>query len=152
TGAGLPANQPNILVTCGGHTGTTQFTGCTPAMPINATAPVTLTPGYMSSVNTGTIGGFIKIERQDTTGVWSDVTMEILNYGIANKNIDGFPCGDPTQNAILRLQRLRDNGDPGACNYTASLSSYDYWPNVMFDTREGNVRDVNPGNTNLTLT
>ena len=81
------------------------------------------------------IGGFIKIEIQRNPPAvgWQDVTMEILNHGIAGRNItsrnaantantavwNGAP-GDngaapvatcplePMPNSILRLQRVRD--------------------------------------------
>ncbi len=131
-------------VTCGGHTGTTQFTGCTgtPA----TTSPSVVTSGYLSSVNTGTIGGYLKIEKQDVNGVWTDVTMEILNYGIGAPNIGGTACADPTPRAILRMQRLRDNGNAASCTYAGSQSSYDWWPNVLFDTREALLRDTAAAN------
>ena len=65
----------------------------------------------LSNAGTGPLGGFIKIERQTRDGAWHDVTMEILNYGIgAPKQAGGALCSDPTPNAIIRLQRLRDNG------------------------------------------
>ena len=69
------------------------------------------------------IGGFIKIEKSDANGVFTDVTQEILNYGIGAVNQAGqICCADPTPNAIIRLQRLRDNGggtpttNGGGCN------------------------------------
>jgi hypothetical protein len=138
----------STLVTCTGASAI-QFSGCTgvPATSNNAT----ITTSYLSTQNTGTIGGFIKIEKQDTLGVWTDVTMEILNYGIGGPNLAGFSCGDPTPNAIVRLQRLRDNGGPGTCPNANTTNAYDYWPNALFDTREGLLRDTVPGNTNVTL-
>ena len=62
--------------------------------------------------------GFIKVERQNAAGVWLDVTLEILNLGIASRQwpdpADGLPnCAEPWPNAILRIQRLRDR-TPGA--------------------------------------
>ena len=55
-------------------------------------------------------------------------------------------CADPTPNAIIRLQRLRDNGNAagGACTYAASQISSDYWPNALFDVREALQRDNAP--------
>jgi hypothetical protein len=78
--------------------------------------------------------------------------MELLNWGIAGPNLSGKSCGDPTPNAIIRLQRLRDNAETGggACAYPTTgpsghpLSS-EYWPNVLFDAREALQRDVSPG-------
>lgn len=73
-------------------------------------------------------------------------------------------CPDVHPNAIIRLERVRDNPS----NYTAALttatvsgacgvinnatpaqqvfppSSTDYWPNTLFDTREGTQRDTTP--------
>ena len=70
--------------------------------------------------------------------------MEILNLGIADRNQEGDLCGDPNPNAVIRLQRLRDNGGSGTggCDYFQSLNPYDYWPNQLYDTREGNFREV----------
>jgi hypothetical protein len=90
---------------------------------------------HKSDVGQPTIGGFIKIEIQRNPPAvgWQDVTMEILNHGIAGRNItsrnaantagtavwNGAP-GDngavpvstcplePMPNSILRLQRVRD--------------------------------------------
>jgi hypothetical protein len=75
--------------------------------------------------------------------------MEILNYGIAGPNLAGQICADPTPNAILRIERLRDNqingANGGGCNYAGSTVATDYWPNALFDTREALVRDPDPG-------
>ena len=132
----------NQLVTCTDNT-TTTFAGCNnvPA----AVAGDTITTSALSALDTGVIGGYIKIEMQDTTAVWRDVTMEILNWGISGPNLTGAPCGDPTSNAIVRLQRLRDNGNAAACTYAGSVNAADHWPNVLFDQREGLQRDINPG-------
>jgi hypothetical protein len=97
-----------------------------------------------SAQNKGLIGGYIKVEKQTAPGVWSDVTMEILNLGIGAPNQEGAACGDPTPNAVLRIQRLRDNGNIGGggpiCTYAQSLNPHDWWPNALYDTREGNYR------------
>ena len=144
-------NGTNVLVTCTGYTTTPTFTGCswsTTQLQNNAV----ITTAAAADAGTGTIGGFIKIERQGTNGTWTDVTMEILNYGISGPNLSGRACGDPTPNAILRIQRLRDNSDPaaGTCTYAGSTKAEDHWPNVLFDTREALQRDINPG-TDLRL-
>jgi hypothetical protein len=99
------------------------------------------------AAGTGLVGGFLKVERQDAQGAWADVTMEWLNLGIGAANQEGTACPDPTPNAILRIQRLRDNGNPVAgggaiCTYGSSQNAYDWWPNALFDAREGNRRDV----------
>ncbi len=137
-----------------------------------------------SPLGTPLIGGWIKIEmqRRDLPGTWVDVTDEILGLGIAGKNLaSNAPgtalaarwhnttaasnCVDPSPNAIIRLQRVRDVplGTTTAnttamqnqgCGYTAPSVSppgnsitavtqqgTDYWPNALYDAREGNVRD-----------
>ena len=100
--------------------------------------------GYRFPADTTSLGGFIKIELQTTTGNWQDVTLEILNLGIAGRNLNGG-CVEPNPNAILRVERLRDDGilmQPGGTGCgDGSTSAFDYWPNVLYDTREGNLRD-----------
>jgi hypothetical protein len=149
-------NNTNVLVTCAGFQHTNQLIGCgNGGVDAALQAGATITTAARANAGTGVIGGFIKIERQDQNKVWTDVTMEMLNYGIADRNLSasGRACGDPTPNAIVRLQRLRDNDEPGAgtCSYVGSLVSSDYWPNVIFDPREGLYRDVGPGSTDLYL-
>ena len=72
-------------------------------------------------------------------------------------------CADPSANAVIRLARLRDNPTSvyvpskvggcgtaiafGGANYKAS----DYWPNVLYDTREAVSRDVAPPNPSVAL-
>ncbi len=75
--------------------------------------------------------------------------MEILNYGIGGPNLAGGICADPTPNAILRIQRLRDNS--GTCNYAGSTDAWNHWPNTLFDMRGGLQRDVVPAHTNVLL-
>ena len=100
--------------------------------------------GYRFPADTTSLGGFIKIEIQTTTGNWQDVTLEILNLGIAGRNLNAG-CVEPNPNAILRVERLRYDGiliQPGGTGCgNGSTSAFDYWPNVLYDTREGNLRD-----------
>src|SRR5262245_10808398 len=138
----------NNLITCTGNT-TTTFTGCN-NVPSVAVGDA-ITTSALSAVDTGVIGGYIKVELQDTSSNWRDVTMEILNWGISGPNLKGAPCGDPTPNAIVRLQRLRDNGNAPTCTYGGSVNAADHWPNALFDAREALQRDSNPGTTNLIL-
>jgi hypothetical protein len=67
-------------------------------------------------------------------------------------------CADVHPNAIIRLERVRDNPSnwaTNACGVTVSAGKVtaappyptDYWPNALFDTREGTLRDVNPTGT-----
>jgi hypothetical protein len=134
------------------------------------------------------ITGFIKFEIQigynPPCGKWQDVTQEILKLGIAGRNLNPgllitpttqFPnepplpgaqigpsaCPDPNPDAVIRLERVRDNPSNAAANGVCGVnlasvapvptSSNDYWPNVLFDTREGLVRDVAPLNGAVTL-
>ncbi len=54
-------------------------------------------------------------------------------------------AGEPSPNSIIRIARLRDNPSSlyaapnNSC--TATQSGYDYWPMVLYDTREGISRD-----------
>ena len=101
--------------------------------------------GYRMPANTPLLGGFLKIEIQTAPGVWQDVTIEIMNLGIAGRSISGACVGSaPSPNAVIRIQRLRDDGNPTVnppCG-DGSGDPTDYWPNVLYDTREGINRDV----------
>src|SRR5215471_9819762 len=86
---------------------------------------------YKSSAGTSLIGGYIKIEKFDTTqpatAPWVDVTAEILGYGIAGRNLssgtnntvftgsngqnstaNGCLGVEPQPNAIIRIERVKD--------------------------------------------
>jgi hypothetical protein len=60
--------------------------------------------------------------------------------------IGANPCAAPHPNAVIRLERVRDNpstwtsGNKCGAVSTASPAS-DFWPNVLFDTREGELRE-----------
>lgn len=153
-------NDPNaavantaVPVTCEGYDDNTstksgnsfrRFVNCkglTAAPALN----IGITSSSLQARDTGTIGGYIKIEKQDNAGTWTDVTMEILNLGIGAPNQGGTLCADPTPNAVLRIQRLRDNGGDTTCTYGQSQNSYDWWPQGLFDAREGSFRDSGTG-------
>jgi hypothetical protein len=204
----------------------------------------TATDGYMQPNGYPIIKGFIKIEEQiaygTPCGTWKDVTVELLSYGYAGRNINPVPqsldgatlnpqwtgttvtmeagqapaltnvpmnagspvalsyqngpklaagnftaistlaapigtCLDPHPLAVFRLERVRDNPstvsvqtgtlkatapnqrlpfrstvaqvcgvDPTTGNVVAGLEqfSYNFWPNTIFDTREGELRDT----------
>ena len=139
-----------------------QFTSCAwwGTAAATGTAPAaghTITTQATAAADKGLIGGYIKIEKQNAAGVWSDVTMEILNLGIGAPNQEGIICQDPTPDAVLRIQRLRDNGGtpntgvpatPCPAGYANTTNPYDYWPNALYDAREGNYR---PGVATTTL-
>jgi hypothetical protein len=143
---GFWANEK--LITCTGYNAAaTNLTGCTTVAPVAVVGDV-LSTSQLAPQQTSLIGGFLKIEKQDAGGTWTDVTMEMLNLGFAAPNQSGAQCADPTPNAVIRLQRLRDNGlVAGACavaatNYSGTLAGIDYWPNNLYDAREGQFRTV----------
>ena len=112
------------------------------AKPPFAVSPGPPTLGVRTPVGTALMGGFLKIEMQDKNAVWHDVTLEMLNLGVAGRQLPdpatGAPnCVEPNTNAILRIERLRDNN---AC-LNGSVVSTDYVPDVLYDTREGIWRD-----------
>jgi hypothetical protein len=176
TGGNAAYNNYPTLVTCTGvDTPNNRFTGCagslqgltaTPkAYYLPKTATNTPIQSYaMSAANTGLVGGYIKIEIQKADTTWQDVTAEILNWGISAPAEPVTPgvaaCAGVNPNSIIHLQRARyvvptTNGAGG--NYTTdcmaagSMDSYDYWPLVVFDTREGLLRDTDPGDGRPTL-
>jgi hypothetical protein len=60
-------------------------------------------------------------------------------------------CAEPHPNAVIRLERIRDNPSNylalGGCGIGAGVVPTlptDYWPNVLFDTREGWSRLTTP--------
>ena len=110
-------------------------------------------------------------------GTFHDVTAEVLGLGIAGRNLNpaaygtlpptlpALPgvqlgpsaCGDANPNAIIRFERVRDNpsGTYNNCGFDVggnpSTQGTDYWPNVLFDTRQGTLRDNCPfGNCGTT--
>jgi hypothetical protein len=69
-------------------------------------------------------------------------------------------CPDANPNAVIRLQHIRDNpsnaavAGVGICGVDTTKNpavpttlSTDYWPNVLFDTREGTLRDACPNSS-----
>jgi len=139
-------------VTCTAYSAT-QLLGCTVAAGGTLSNNDPVYNGATNALNTSLLGGFIKIERQSAAGVWTDVTLELLDLGFADQNQHGDLCADPTPNAVIRLQRLRDNGyQGGTCaaatgNYSTSLLPSDFWPNNLFDAREGSSRQLLPAGT-----
>jgi len=139
------------FTTVGGN----QLQNCNVTAALNA--GVISTPAnlnyYLSQANTSTIGGVIKIERQDNNQIWTDVTQEIMQWGMTahqqSTNCVGAP--DPSPNAIIRLQRVKDVPNPNGGNFCsgagaagATLGGSDFWPLSIYDLRESSVRDVAP--------
>jgi type II secretory pathway pseudopilin PulG len=130
-------------VTCTGYDTTLnpqRFTGCA-GLSADPSSGDVISTHALSDAGQPLIGGHIKIEKQDAAGNWSDVTAELLGLGIGAANQEGALCADPTPDAVLRIQRLRDNGG-WTCSYAGSTSSHDWWPNALYDAREGNYREV----------
>lgn len=158
----LLADTPGDIAALPGVTGTAPvpLAGIVPGgganIPQWATSNGIPGQGYWSTVGTPTIGGFIKIEMQNGAGVWSDVTQQILDLGTTGRNISngtlntpGNVCPEPNPNAVIRLQRVRDVPTEFApCGFNGAVASAlptNYIPNVLFDTRQGTLRDVVPG-------
>jgi hypothetical protein len=116
--------------------------------------------GYRVPPGTPLLDGYLKIERQDRNGAWTDVTVEILNRGFTGRNLAlnntwntaGTTCSagannDPSPNSVIRLQRVRDNASAGftTCGHSAanvwSTLPTDYLPLTLYDAREGARRD-----------
>ncbi len=143
--------------------------------PTGASAAVPRGAGALSPTPNA---GYIKIEIQtayavapNPCGTWKDVTAQVLGLGIAGRNlapgnygagnygdkllapIVGGTCPEPDPLAIVRLERIRDNPSTGPGNIcgAGSANATDYWPNALFDTREGNARDVLPANPYNTM-
>jgi hypothetical protein len=129
------------------------YTLGTPFATAGAGAP------YRSPTGTPLIGGHIKIEQRTQAGAWQDITLQILNFGIAGRNLStgaentpGTACAEPHPNAIIRIQRIKDAStgillNPCGATVVAgavvavTTQATDYWPNALYDTREGNFRD-----------
>jgi hypothetical protein len=178
--------NPNPVPIATSAAGIARVGGATGVVP--AVGYTTGSNGYWVPKWDPIIKGFIKIEIQigynPPCGKWQDVTQEILKLGIAGRNLNPglvinpltqFPnepplpgaqivpstCADPSPNAVIRLERVRDNPSNyaanGICGVNLSMipatptNSQDYWPNVLFDTREGIVRDGAPAGGNVTL-
>ncbi|HWF37914.1 MAG TPA: hypothetical protein VG322_05310, partial [Candidatus Acidoferrales bacterium] len=136
--------------------------------------------GYWIQQSQPVITGCIKIDYQSPTTVDSfvDITPYILGLGYtgpqiayakstgtyvpypqesALSNISAASCTLPASlgNEVIRLARLRDNpssvSNKALCG-TVTQNGGDYWPNVLFDTREGLLRDgQTPSNNDPTL-
>jgi len=76
-------------------------------------------------------------------------TGQTVKAGVANVGCNV----DPSPNAVIRFSRERDNpsfsvgvgGCPVPPVAAANTHGTDYWPNVLYDTREGMLRDTSTG-------
>ena len=164
-------------------------------LPVSGAASTSATPpsnGYWIKQYYPTIAGCLKIEYQDSSAGWHDVTDKILELGYTGRDINpqsaavalpayptlpaagtqiaaqgptvktgvtmvvdvaaGANCADPSPNAVIRLARVRDNPSWYStilpihhCNGwpTTATTQHgtDFWPNVLFDSREGELVD-----------
>jgi hypothetical protein len=136
--------------------------------------------GYWIQNGKPIITGCLKIEYQNLAGNWTDITPQVLALGFSGRNINPggtypgqptlpalgsnvaqgpttnpnvtakIPCIDPSPNAIIRIERIRDNPLTASaansfCGNTAAsgtTNATDYWPMALFDSREGTMRTV----------
>jgi hypothetical protein len=97
---------------------------------------------HMTTPGSPIIGGYIKVEIQVSAGAWQDVTQELLSLGVGAANFSRTGCADPSPDAVIRVQRVRDvPSTGGSCGTSATLRGDDSWPLTLYDTREGNLRD-----------
>ncbi len=152
--AGAPVNLAT-LDTAGGYT------------VDNTHPPIARSAGTTGMTAGATlINGFIKIERQDAnTGLFVDITSEILNLGIAGRSLSNggvanspadpgsaAACPERSPNAVIRFERLNDTPQGGAfgnCGQDASgnwqNNNQKYIPNVLYDAREGSTTECDTG-------
>jgi hypothetical protein len=106
----------------------------------------------------GIAGGNINPNKNFTLGTNSYYSLPALfpqagSSPSSTGQIAPTTCANISTTAIIRLERLRDNPSTGTaaapCG-TISISPFDYWPNMLFDTREGNLRDLEPPSTTVT--
>ena len=73
-------------------------------------------------------------------------TAQVLAQGPSGGGVGTVGCGDPSTTAIIRLARLRDNPSTGTLakpcgapvpGTPATYPATDFWPNVLYDSREG---------------
>ena len=102
--------------------------------------------GYRFLANDSLLNGFLKIEMQTTPGTWLDVTTEILNLGYVGRVVQQVDaCAEPQPNAVIRLQHVLEGplSQSGPCGvpFPVVPDATDYWPDVLFDAREGLERE-----------
>jgi len=85
------------------------------------------------------VDGYLLVQSRQDDGSYTDVTMEWLNLGIARENPD----------AILKFQQMKDSDGDGNPDYSPTASnlknSRRLLPLGLYDTREGEVRDISLG-------
>lgn len=124
---------------------------CGPLPPVGGSLAVSngvAADGHTTPIGSALLGGFIKVEVQTSPGTWLDVTLDVLGLGFSGRNLDpAAACAvEPNPTAVLRLQRVKENPVQNPPCGVGSTSPMDYWPNVLYDAREGNLRDNIPTN------
>lgn len=71
--------------------------------PPFSVSPGSGTTGVRTLPGTAILGGFIKIEMQNQAGVWQDVTLELLNLGVSNRQW-ADPLDEQVQPARIRIR------------------------------------------------
>ncbi|MGH9327836.1 MAG: pilus assembly PilX N-terminal domain-containing protein [Terriglobia bacterium] len=104
---------------------------------------------FLTPAGTPLIGGWIEIDMQTSLGTWQNVTMEILKQGITAAL--GSSCGNHPVIHLEELNQYKCNGSSSPCTSRSagSTNPTDYVPINLYDTREGNLRDVNDGTIHL---
>ncbi|MCA1585818.1 MAG: hypothetical protein LC791_13965 [Acidobacteria bacterium] len=165
---GPPAALPGVVFTAAGATaspvrlrgtltppaGIAGVNGSLPATPYPlAASNANAATGYRTTAGTSGIDGWILINRQDRDGNWTDVTWDILSLGFSGRRLstgaidnpdDTAACGNYHLNSVVRFQRPRDTGGAALCapaNPPLAQLATDFWPNVLYDAREGMLRD-----------
>jgi PilX N-terminal len=132
------------------------ITGCIKVEYQSKTSPGTWADVTKEILNLGYTGR--NINPQGSSGFVAPPTLASLPSSrqnaqgpTAHAGVSTVGCADPSTNAVIRLARVRDNPSSGFGCGTASQHGTDYWPNVLYDTREALLRDTALGSTQLTL-
>lgn len=106
------------------------------------------------------ITGYLRVEYKGTDDVWRGVTSQWLAQGIGRgvaaavgtPNPTAVTAGSPNLNAILIFQELV-SGNTGApiIGRTAANIGTNWYPINFYDTREGQVREVNTATAQCTI-
>ncbi|MGB0036105.1 MAG: PilX N-terminal domain-containing pilus assembly protein [Candidatus Acidiferrales bacterium] len=105
----------------------------------------------------GYTGANLNPQSAATMGVVANQSPR--RVALPGAQIAASACLNPSRDAVIRLARVRDNpsfaNGVGGCgvwpNTAANQHGTDYWPNVLFDTREAIQRDAAPAGNVLTL-
>ena len=110
-------------------------------------------------LNQGTTGnGWPAYVAPPTLPTWPATPAIYKGQGPTISTTSVVTCVDPSPNAVIRFARIRPNPTTAAsgngwCGNTSTsapstVHGSDFWPNVLFDTREGTLRDTGPTGAN----